>query len=141
LTSRGFIRFNPPGHGHEPFHTGLSAAFYQSTRLTGQPRQLVNQSDVAARFRAAVAHYFPHPSRVFTPLSSQPVTGAVLTIDGDGFGSSRGSSRFNQFRTPTGAAREDRYLAVCSLRCGCWPFIWRPARRFKDEDASPTLTG
>ena len=126
-SEQGFIEFDPAaGTAAEPFRTypALDAAFYQEiARLTGQPRRVL-------RANPALAAAGPGPARRgtlapvitgFSPLALPAGTGAVLTIDGDGFGSSRGSG-FVEFKNADdgGAtrvkAREADYLAWTNIR-------------------------
>jgi len=103
-SEQGFIAFDPAeGTATEPFRTypALNKAFYENiARLTGQPRRVLQANPALA-----VAH-LPVPMQRGTlapiiaglsPLSLPAGVGAVLTITGSGFGSSRGSG-FVEFK-------------------------------------------
>ena len=103
-SEQGFIAFDPAeGTATEPFRTypALNKAFYEDiARLTGQPRRVLQANPALA-----VAH-LPVPMQRGTlapiiaglsPLSLPAGVGAVLTITGSGFGSSRGSG-FVEFK-------------------------------------------
>ena len=127
-SEQGFIAFDPAeGTATEPFRTypALNKAFYEDiTRLTGQPRRVLQANPALA-----VAH-LPVPMQRGTlapiiaglsPLSLPAGVGAVLTITGSGFGSSRGSG-FVEFKNADdgGAtrvkAREADYLTWTDTR-------------------------
>ena len=124
-SQQGFIEFNPAeGTAAEPYRTypALDAAFYQEiTRLTGQPRRLVRANSALAAAGPARRGTLAPSITGFSPLSLTAGTGAVLTIDGDGFGSSRGSG-FVEFKNADdgGAtrvkAREADYLTWTNSR-------------------------
>ena len=125
-SQQGFIEVNPTdGTAAEPFITypALDAAFYQGiARLTGQARQVLQPLPALLKLPAA------RPAGRLAPLvaglspTSLPAgVGAVLTITGIGFGSSRGAG-FVEFRNADdgGAtrvkAREADYLAWTDTR-------------------------
>ena len=125
-SQQGFIEVNPlDGTATEPFRTypALGPAFYQQlTHLTGQARQVLQPLPAlpkppAARLTGTLA---PVVASV-GPLSLPAGVGAVLTISGSGFGSSRGTG-FVEFRNADdgGAtrvkAREADYLAWADNR-------------------------
>ncbi|WP_188561933.1 IPT/TIG domain-containing protein [Hymenobacter frigidus] len=124
-SEQGFIEFNPAEHtAAEPFRTypALDAAFYREiTRLTGQPRQELRANPALAAPGSAQRGTLAPSITGFTPLSLPAGTGAVLTINGDGFGSSRGSG-FVEFKNADdgGAtrvkAREADYLTWTNTR-------------------------
>ena len=126
-SEQGFIEFNPAERtATEPFRSylALDAAFYQElTRLTGQPRRVLQPNPalaVPAPGSAGRGTLAPTISSL-APRSLPAGTGAVLTIDGDGFGSSRGSG-FVEFKNADdgGAtrvkARDTDYLAWTNTR-------------------------
>ena len=101
-SQQGFIEVNPAdGTAAEPFRTysALDGAFYQQiARLTGQARRVLQPLPVLSKLLAA------RPAGTLAPLvtglspGSLPAgAGAVLTISGSGFGSSRGTG-FIEFR-------------------------------------------
>ena len=101
-SQQGFIEYNPAERtASEPFrnYLTLDAAFYQDlARLTGQPRQVLRANPALAAIHYPARRVTMAPSIAgFEPRSLPAGTGAVLTIDGDGFGSSRGSG-FVEFR-------------------------------------------
>ena len=119
-SEQGFIAFNPvEGSAAEPFrkYPALDAAFYQQiTRLTGQPRRVLLVNPALAPVappgrRGTLAPLITSLS----PLSLPAGRGAVLTINGSGFGTSR-STGFVEFKNADdgGAtrvkAREADYL-------------------------------
>lgn len=125
-SQQGFIEVNPAdGTAAEPFRTylALDAAFYQRlARLTGQMRRVLRPLPALPRLPAG------RPDGTLAPLvtglspNSLPAgAGAVLTISGSGFGSSRGTG-FVEFRNADdgGAtrvkAREADYLAWTDTR-------------------------
>ena len=125
-SQQGFIEVNPTdGTAAEPFRTypALDAAFYQGiARLTGQARQVLQPLPALLKLPAG------RPAGTLAPLvaglspTSLPAgVGAVLTITGSGFGSSRGAG-FVEFRNADdgGAtrvkAREADYLAWTDTR-------------------------
>ena len=125
-SQQGFIEVNPTdGTAAEPFRTYpvLDAAFYQRLAgLTGQPRRVLHPLPALPTLMAA------RPAGTLAPLvtglspASLPAgAGAVLTIIGTGFGSSRGAG-FVEFRNADdgGAtrvkARETDYLAWTDTR-------------------------
>ena len=101
-SAQGFIEENPAdGTAAEPFRTypALDAAFYQALAgLTGQARRvlLARATPPAARPGAARGTLAPVVAGL-SPLSLPAGAGAVLTISGSGFGSSRGAG-FVEFR-------------------------------------------
>ena len=101
-SEQGFIQFDPTAHtATEPFRTypALDAAFYQEiSRFTGQPRQVlrVNAALAVVALPARRGTLAPVIAG-FAPASLPAGTGAVLTINGDGFGSSRGTG-FVEFK-------------------------------------------
>ncbi|MDB5233779.1 MAG: hypothetical protein JWR44_772 [Hymenobacter sp.] len=118
-SEQGFIEYNPAeGTASEPFrqYPAIDAGFYQGiTNLTGQLRQVLAalpQRVAPARQRGSLAPTIAG----FSPTSLPAGAGAVLTINGDGFGTSRGSG-FVEFRNADdgGAtrvkAREADYLS------------------------------
>ncbi|GAA3973580.1 hypothetical protein GCM10022407_19210 [Hymenobacter antarcticus] len=124
-SQQGFIEFNPAeGTAAEPFRTypTLGAAFYQEiTRLTGQARRELRANPALAAAGLAQRGTLAPSITGFSPLSLTAGTGAVLTIDGDGFGSSRGSG-FVEFKNADdgGAtrvkARDADYLTWTNAR-------------------------
>ena len=123
-SEQGFIEINPfDGTAAEPFRTypALDAAFYQQLAgFTGQPRQVLQvlpPPRPAARPAGALAPVVTGLS----PASLPAGAGAVLTIAGSGFGSSRGTG-FVEFRNADdgGAtrvkARDADYLAWTDTR-------------------------
>ena len=122
-SQQGFIEVNPTdGTATEPFRTypALDTAFYQQiTRLTGQARRVLQllPKPPAARPAGTLAPLVTGLS----PGSLPAGAGAVLTISGTGFGSSRGTG-FVEFRNADdgGAtrvkAREADYLAWTDTR-------------------------
>ncbi|MCI1188775.1 T9SS type A sorting domain-containing protein [Hymenobacter sp. DH14] len=125
-SQQGFIEVNPAdGTAAEPFRTypALDAAFYQHlARLTGQARQVLQPlpalpKPVAARPAGTLAPVVTGLS----PLSLPAGVGAVLTITGSGFGSSRGTG-FVEFRNADDGgntrvkARETDYLTWTDTR-------------------------
>lgn len=125
-SQQGFIEVNPTdGTAAEPFRTypALDAAFYrQLAGLTGQARRVLQPlpgvpKPPAARPTGALAPLVTGLS----PASLPAGAGAVLTITGTGFGSSRGTG-FVEFRNADdgGAtrvkAREADYLAWTDTR-------------------------
>lgn len=125
-SQQGFIEVNPTdGSATEPFRTypALDAAFYQQIAgLTGQVRRVLQP--LPALLKPTVAR----PSGTLaplvtglTPISLPAGVGAVLTIAGSGFGSSRGTG-FVEFRnaddggTTRVKAREADYLAWTDTR-------------------------
>ena len=125
-SQQGFIEINPTdGTAAEPFRTysALDADFYQClARLTGQVRRVLHPLPPPPTLAAA------RPAGTLAPLvtglspASLPAgAGAVLTINGTGFGSSRGAG-FVEFRNADdgGAtrvkARETDYLTWVDTR-------------------------
>jgi hypothetical protein len=101
-SEQGFIEYNPAeGTAAEPFRTypALDATFYQSiTRLTGQARQVLQANPALLAAAVQPAHRGLAPTIAgFSPTSLPAGAGAVLTITGDGFGSSRGTG-FVEFK-------------------------------------------
>jgi hypothetical protein len=125
-SQQGFIEVNPAdGTAAEPFRTypALDAAFYQQMAgLTGQPRRVLQPLPALSEAAAArpAGTQAPVVSSL-SPLSLPAGVGAVLTINGSGFGSSRGTG-FIEFRNADdgGAtrvkARETDYLAWTDTR-------------------------
>ncbi|WP_216688118.1 T9SS type A sorting domain-containing protein [Hymenobacter siberiensis] len=120
-SEQGFIQFNPTeGTASEPFrvYKALDAGFYQEiAQLTGQARQVLQANPALAQAAAPAQRGTAAPTIAgFAPTSLTAGTGAVLTITGDGFGSTRGSG-FVEFRNADdgGAtrvkARDDDYLS------------------------------
>lgn len=127
-SEQGFIAFNlTDGSATEPFRTypALDKAFYEDiARLTGQPRRVLqaNPALAAARPPALMQRGTLAPIIAgLSPLSLPAGVGAVLTITGSGFGSSRGSG-FVEFKNADdgGAtrvkAREADYLTWTDAR-------------------------
>ena len=125
-SQQGFIAVNPTdGTAAEPFRTypALDAAFYQQIAgLTGQARRVMQPlpalpKSAAARPAGTLAPLISGLS----PLSLPAGAGAVLTIVGSSFGSSRGTG-FVEFRNADdgGAtrvkAREADYFAWTDTR-------------------------
>ncbi len=101
-SEQGFIGFNLAERtATEPFRTypALDAAFYQEiARLTGQPRRLLRANPALAAAGPVAQRGTLAPTIAsFAPASLPAGTGAVFTISGDGFGSSRGSG-FVEFK-------------------------------------------
>ena len=125
-SEQGFIQFNPvEGTATEPFrvYKALDAPFYQAiAALTGQARQVL-QSNPALTNTPVPAHRGTTAPTIagFAPASLPAGSGAVLTITGDGFGSTRGSG-FVEFKNADdgGAtrvkAREADYLSWTNSR-------------------------
>ena len=124
-SEQGFIEYHPAeGTATEPFRTypAVDAAFYQGiTQLMGQARRVfLPRPGLGAELPARRGALAP----AITGLAPQRLpagTGAVLTVDGDGFGASRGSG-FVEFKNADdgGAtrvkAREADYLAWTNTR-------------------------
>ena len=123
-SQQGFIEVNPAdGTAAEPFriYPALDAAFYQQLAgLTGQARRVL-QSLPALRGVAKPTGTLAPLVIGLSPLSLPAGVGAVLTINGSGFGSSRGTG-FVEFRNADdgGAtrvkAREADYLVWTDAR-------------------------
>ncbi|GAA4028363.1 hypothetical protein GCM10022409_10580 [Hymenobacter glaciei] len=123
-SQQGFIEVNPTdGTAAEPFRTypALDAAFYQRLAgLTGQPRQLLQPLPVL-RSAAKPAGTLAPLVTGLSPLSLPAGVGAVLTINGSGFGSSRGTG-FVEFRNADDGgstrvkARDTDYLVWTDTR-------------------------
>ncbi|MBH8559415.1 T9SS type A sorting domain-containing protein [Hymenobacter negativus] len=120
-SEQGFIQFNPAeGTATEPFrvYKALDTGFYQElASLTGQARQVLQANPALVKATAPVHRGTAAPTiAAFSPLSLTAGTGAVLTITGDGFGSTRGSG-FVEFRNADDGgstrvkARDDDYLS------------------------------
>lgn len=116
-SAQGFIEYNlAEGTATEPFRTypALDAAFYQAIgRLTGESRRVLqaNPALVATRLPARRGTAAP----TITGLAPQRLpagTGAVLTIDGSGFGSSRGSGSVEFNNADDGGATRVRARAA-----------------------------
>ena len=125
-SEQGFIEFNPvEGSAAEPFRTypALDATFYQEiTRLTGQLRRVLLPNPALAPVASPVRRGTLAPLITsFSPLSLPAGCGAVLTISGSGFGTSR-STGFVEFKNADdgGAtrvkAREADYLTWTDTR-------------------------
>ncbi|WP_460502097.1 IPT/TIG domain-containing protein, partial [Hymenobacter agri] len=125
-SQQGFIEVNPlDGTAAEPFRTypALNQAFYQQlASLTGQVRQVLQP--LPALPKASTARPAGTQAPVVTslsPLSLPAGVGAVLTINGSGFGSARGTG-FVEFRNADdgGAtrvkARDTDYLTWTDTR-------------------------
>ncbi|MDQ2794573.1 MAG: T9SS type A sorting domain-containing protein [Bacteroidota bacterium] len=125
-SQQGFIEVNPTdGTATEPFRTypALDAAFYQQlASLTGQARRVLQP--LPALLKSAAARPAGTLAPLVTglsPLSLPAGAGAVLTITGSGFGSSRGTG-FVEFRNADDGgntrvkARETDYLAWTDTR-------------------------
>lgn len=125
-SEQGFIEYNPAeGTAAEPFRTypALDAAFYQSiTRFTGQARRVLQANPWLLPLAASPAHRGLAPTIAgFSPASLPAGVEAVLTITGDGFGSSRGSGFVEFKNADDGGAtrvkvREADYLTWTSTR-------------------------
>ena len=122
-SEQGFIAYDPVGGtATEPFRTypAIDAAFYQQiAQLTGQARRVLQANPALAATptpKAARRGTLAPVIGSLSPRSLPAGTGAVLTIQGSGFGSSRGAG-FVEFRNADdgGAtrvrAREADYLA------------------------------
>ncbi|HEX8656015.1 MAG TPA: T9SS type A sorting domain-containing protein, partial [Hymenobacter sp.] len=101
-SEQGFIQYNPiDGTATEPFrhYSFLDASFYaELAQLTGQPRRVLRPNSalnpaLRPRYRGTLASVISS----FTPQIVPAGAEAVLTINGSGFGSSRGSG-FVEFR-------------------------------------------
>ncbi len=125
-SEQGFIEYNPAERtAAELFRTypALDSAFYQEiTRLTGQPRRVLRANPALAQARQPARRGTLAPTiAAFSPQSLPAGAGAVLTIDGDGFGNSRGNG-YVEFRNADdgGAtrvkAREGDYLTWANTR-------------------------
>lgn len=124
-SEQGFIKYDLTDNtAAEPFRTypAINASFYQSiAALTGQARQVLQANTTFAKGPAPVRRGMAPILTSFAPTSLSAGTGAVLTIVGDGFGSSRGSG-FVEFRNADdgGAtrvkAREADYLSWTNTR-------------------------
>ncbi|GAC1379993.1 MAG: hypothetical protein NVSMB30_27820 [Hymenobacter sp.] len=125
-SEQGFIEYNTTEHtAAEPFRTypALDAAFYgEIGRLTGQARSVLRPNPALAAAGPAVRRGTLAPVVASVAPQVLPAgTGAVLTINGSGFGSSRGSG-FVEFKNADdgGAtrvkAREADYLAWTDTR-------------------------
>ena len=125
-SEQGFIQYNPAeGTAAEPFRTypALDAAFYQGiTRLTNQPRQVLQANPALVAVGYTVRRGTLAPTIAgFSPASLPAGIGAVLTINGDGFGSSRGTG-FVEFKnaddggTTRVKARDADYLTWTNNR-------------------------
>ena len=125
-SEQGFIAYDPAaGTAAEPFRTypAIDAGFYeQLARLTGQPRRvLLANPALAATPKVALRGGLAPVVAGFSPPSLPAGADAVLTIEGSGFGSSRGSG-FVEFRNADdgGAtrvqARPADYLAWTDAR-------------------------
>jgi hypothetical protein len=123
-SEQGFIEFNPAdGTAAEPFRTypATGAAFYQEiASFTGQVRRVLQPNPTAARQPARRGTLAPIVTS-FSPVSLPAGANAVLTINGDGFGTSRGSG-YIEFRNADdgGAtrvfARETDYVSWSNNR-------------------------
>ena len=120
-SEQGFIAYDPAeGTATEPFRTypAIDAAFYQQiARLTGQARRVLQANPaLAATPKTARRGTLAPIVSGLSPQSLPAGTGAVLIIQGSGFGNSRGAG-FVEFRNADdgGAtrvrAREADYLA------------------------------
>lgn len=124
-SQQGFIEVNPTdGTAAEPFRTypALDAAFYQSVAaLTGQTRRVLQPLLVSTATAARPTGTQAPVVASLSPLSLPAGVGAVLTINGSGFGSARGTG-FVEFRNADdgGAtrvkARDADYLAWTDTR-------------------------
>ncbi|WP_158010202.1 T9SS type A sorting domain-containing protein [Hymenobacter glacialis] len=125
-SEQGFIQYNPvEGTATEPFrrYAAIDGAFYKElTRLTGQTRRVLRANPALAPAVRTVQRGTLAP--MVTGLAPQQLPAgaeAVLTINGDGFGSARGSG-FVEFRNADdgGAtrvkARERDYLSWTNTR-------------------------
>jgi hypothetical protein len=124
-SEQGFIKYDATDNtAAEPFRTypAVDATFYQGiAALTGQARQVLQANTALAKGQAPVRRGMAPILTSFAPTSLSAGTGAVLTIVGDGFGSSRGSGAV-QFRNADdgGAtrvtAREADYISWTNTR-------------------------
>ncbi|GAB3874708.1 hypothetical protein GCM10028824_28420 [Hymenobacter segetis] len=125
-SEQGFIQFNPiEGTATEPFrvYKGLDSGFYQEiTAFTGQARQVLQANPALAKTATPVRRGTAAPTIAgFSPVSLTAGTGAVLTITGDGFGSTRGSG-FVEFRNADDGGstrvkvRDDDYISWTNNR-------------------------
>ncbi|MDO7845050.1 T9SS type A sorting domain-containing protein [Hymenobacter sp. M29] len=124
-SQQGFIEFNTTERiATEPFRTypALDAAFFKEiTSLTGQPRQLLHANPALAPATIPVRRTTAATISSFSPQRLPAGAGAVLTIVGDGFGSSRGTG-FVDFRNADDGgstrvkAREADYLSWTNNR-------------------------
>ncbi|MDO7850457.1 T9SS type A sorting domain-containing protein [Hymenobacter sp. CA1UV-4] len=125
-SQQGFIEFNTTERtAAEPFrrYPALDAVFFKEiTSLTGQPRQLLHANPALALAAATpVRRTTAVTISSFSPQSLPAGAGAVLTIVGDGFGSSRGTG-FVDFRnaddggTTRVKARDGDYLSWTNNR-------------------------
>jgi len=101
-SEQGFIAYDPTTRtATEPFrqYAAIGAAFYQEiTQLTGQPRTVLRDNPaLAGHGHVAQRGTLAPVVSSFSPQSLPAGSGAVLTINGSGFGSSRGSG-FVEFR-------------------------------------------
>ena len=99
-SAQGFIEENPDGTAAEPFRTypALDAGFYQALAgLTGQARRVLLARPAPAARPVALRGTLAPVVAGLSPLSLPAGAGAVLTISGSGFGSSRGAG-FVEFR-------------------------------------------
>ena len=95
-SAQGFIEYNPAAQtAAEPFRTyaRIDPAFYREiTRFTGQARQVFRANAALWPAVPGVRRNTLAPTiSGFSPARLPAGAGAVLTIDGDGFGSARGS--------------------------------------------------
>ena len=125
-SEQGLIAFDPTtGTAAEPFraYPAVDAGFFREiTRLTGQPRQeLQANTALAARPVLAQRGILAPVITGLSPAVLPAGAGAVLTIVGDGFGSSRSSS-FVEFRNADDGgvtlvkAREADYVSWSNTR-------------------------
>ena len=127
-SEQGFIAFNlTDGSATEPFRTypALDKSFYEDiARLTGQPRRVLQANPALAAARPAAPMQRGTLAPIIaglSPLSLPAGVGAVLTITGSGFGSSRGNG-FVEFKNaddggaPRVKAREADYLTWTDAR-------------------------
>ena len=125
-SEQGFIEFDlATGRAAEPFRTyaALNSDFYQNiVRLTGQPRRVLLATPALGLAAQPARRGTLAPVVAgFSPASLPAGAGAVLTISGTGFGTSRGSG-FVEFKNADdgGAtrvkAREADYLGWTDTR-------------------------
>ncbi|HEX8330186.1 MAG TPA: matrixin family metalloprotease [Hymenobacter sp.] len=125
-SEQGFIEFNPTERtASEPFrvYPAINAAFYQEiTKLTGQPRRVLQANPALVAQAPAPKNKTLAPTiSSFTPQRLAAGVGAVLTINGDGFGNARGTG-FVEFRNADDGgvtrvkAREDDYVSWTNTR-------------------------